>query len=713
MKKLFFLLAELAGTLFILAGLLGTEPFACTAYAWDGEEEAWMEEARGALQELVQERDILAVVYLGDQCPVWAEPSDGGALVALLSSGQTVQILDAVLDEDYRAWAGIGFYYEGAECFGYIPRDRLACSDEVFLRWEEEYQMNLLGEVAGYAAEDGSGLFTGDIQQFPESYQPALLALKQAHPGWIFVALDTGLDFDTVIANEMGNKSLVHKSLGDYMKNGAYDDGNWYYATEGALRFYMDPRNGLTETAVFQFEQLTYNETYHTEAAVETFLQNTFMNGSRNAPGTDMTFSHIFWAIGAEENRQVSPFHLAARVYQEQGQGNSPLISGNRPGYEGYYNYFNVGASGTTTEEVIENGLIYARDHGWEGAYYSILGGADVISANYIRKGQDTIYLQKFNVNPFGGIDGGHALYTHQYMQNISAPTSEGSSVRKLYAQADSLENTFVFKIPVYENMPEAASPKPTARDILLQVPEGYETSRVWLDGVEYPATRQGGHYLVTAQDTAAKSAVVYRYNEKNVPKGMYVWTLGYGDSRYTAQPQPGLEDLLTYHGFSIRITGQSGIRFKTGIDKALRKQLLSEGVDGYRLKEYGTLIMNNANRADYPMIKGGAKVKSGLSYGINGEGSKVDKVYETVDGRYRFTSVLIGMPPSAYKTEYAFRGYAVLEKEGQQTVIYGPAVAKSIYSLAGQVLEAGIYEEDSGEDLFLKQLIADAENVN
>lgn len=58
----------------------------------------------------------------------------------------------------------------------------------------------------------------------------------------------------------------------------------------------------------------------------------------------------------------------------------------------------------------------------------------------------------------------------------------------------------------------------------------------------------------------------------------------------------------------SIRITGKAGIRFKTGISTDLRAQLLGNGVNGYHLKEYGTLVMNNANRTSYPMIKGGEK---------------------------------------------------------------------------------------------------------
>lgn len=81
-----------------------------------------------------------------------------------------------------------------------------------------------------------------------------------------------------------------------------------------------------------------------------------------------------------------------------------------------------------------------------------------------------------------------------------------------------------------------------------------------------------------------------------------------YRNNAYVATEQPELTDLLTYHGFSIRITGKAGIRFKTGISTDLRARLLNGGVNGYSLKEYGTLVMNNANRASYPMIKGGEK---------------------------------------------------------------------------------------------------------
>ena len=91
------------------------------------------------------------------------------------------------------------------------------------------------------------------------------------------------------------------------------------------------------------------------------------------------------------------------------------------------------------------------------------MGGAEFISKSYILRGQDTLYLQKFDVD--SSYDG---LYWHQYMQNICAPSSEGSNIRKLYAEAGALDNQFVFRIPVYNNMPET----PTAIPVLYRIPD-------------------------------------------------------------------------------------------------------------------------------------------------------------------------------------------------------------------------------------------------
>ena len=699
-RKLAFL-----GAILLAAFIFTYEGNTYQTHALDEEDEAWIGEAREALQNIVEEREVMALVYLCDDLTIRTEADAGSTKVVTVPSGQMVDIIDVTVDESYQVWEKVSAEVSGTVYEGYIPRDNLACSDERFLEWEELYGMNP-GAAVMLAEENATGNYA-DIEQFPESYQPALIELKKQHPNWTFVRQNTELDFQTAVNNELqGGKSLVYKSYGDYCKEGQHSP-NWYFASEDVLKLYMDPRNSLHENAIFQFEQLTYNASYHTEAAVESFLNNTFMNNSKNAPGTVMTFSKIIWSIGAEDVRQVSPFHLAARILQEQGEGTSPLISGTYPGYEGYYNYFNIGASGSTNEQVIVNGLNYAKNSNWNSAYYSILGGAEIISANYIKKGQDTLYLQKFNVSPTAS----NPVYTHQYMQNISAPTTEALSIKKLYESAGALENTFVFKIPVYENMPASPCPMPTSStNVVLQVPSGYDAATIYVDGVAYTPQVRNNRRIVTLSDGNAQAAVVYRYNANGAPIGMYVWTLEYRNNAYVATEQPELTDLLTYHGFSIRITGKAGIRFKTGISTDLRARLLNGGVNGYYLKEYGTLVMNNANRASYPMIKGGEKVISGPAYGIAADGTRQDSIYETVSGRYRYTSVLVGLPANQYKVEYAFRGYIILNKDGRDITIYGPVQARSIYALAELVLDMGTYQPGSAADTFLRKLISDAQ---
>lgn len=699
-RKLAFL-----GAILLAAFIFTYEGNTYQTHALDEEDEAWIGEAREALQNIVEEREVMALVYLCDDLTIRTEADAGSTKVVTVPSGQMVDIIDVTVDESYQVWEKVSAEVSGTVYEGYIPRDNLACSDERFLEWEELYGMNP-GAAVMLAEENATGNYA-DIEQFPESYQPALIELKKQHPNWTFVRQNTELDFQTAVNNELqGGKSLVYKSYGDYCKEGQHSP-NWYFASEDVLKLYMDPRNSLHENAIFQFEQLTYNASYHTEAAVESFLNNTFMNNSKNAPGTVMTFSKIIWSIGAEDVRQVSPFHLAARILQEQGEGTSPLISGTYPGYEGYYNYFNIGASGSTNEQVIVNGLNYAKNSNWNSAYYSILGGAEIISANYIKKGQDTLYLQKFNVSPTAS----NPIYTHQYMQNISAPTTEALSIKKLYESAGALENTFVFKIPVYENMPASPCPMPTSStNVVLQVPSGYDAATIYVDGVAYTPQVRNNRRIVTLSDGNAQAAVVYRYNANGAPIGMYVWTLEYRNNAYVATEQPELTDLLTYHGFSIRITGKAGIRFKTGISTDLRARLLNGGVNGYYLKEYGTLVMNNANRASYPMIKGGEKVISGPAYGIAADGTRQDSIYETVSGRYRYTSVLVGLPANQYKVEYAFRGYIILNKDGRDITIYGPVQARSIYALAELVLDMGTYQPGSAADTFLRKLISDAQ---
>ncbi|MGN0161658.1 MAG: N-acetylglucosaminidase [Lachnospiraceae bacterium] len=663
-----------------------------------------LREAQTALGEIVSHKNVMALVYLADNYEVRREPSPDSESIVTVHSGQQVLIQDVYLDSSYNVWEKVQFTYLDQSYEGYIERANLACSDQDFLNWEMQYSMNssYLIPQPMLLAEGRASVTYADVEQFPESYREALRTLKEAHPNWTFVKMNTNLSWPVVVENELyADRSLVPASFDDSMKRGSYNS-SWALASQKALEYYLDPRNWLNESYIFQFEQLTYNESYHKEAAVQNFLNNTFMKG--NMPGTSQSYANAFWQIG--RSLGVSPFHLACRVYQEQGAGTSPLISGTYAGYEGYYNYFNIEASGKTNQQIYETGLAAAKKYGWDTVYKSLEGGAKIISTNYILAGQDTLYLQKFDVD-----DSAKGLYWHQYMQNICAPSSEGMNIRKLYQEAGSLENTFVFKIPVYNDMPNEAVAKPVDDyNVIVVPPEGYTGTEIYLDGVAYQGTKSGVNLCVTAKDKEAKTAVMYKYNDKNVPVGMYVWELTYKNGQYNVKAVPQLQDLLTYHGFSIRITGKAGIRFKTGISTDLRSKLMTDGVEGYTVKEYGTLVMNYANISTYPLVKGSAMAVQGLAYGVGEDGKKINNIFEKVDGRSRYTSVLVGLPVERYKTEYAFRGYIILTKDNVDYTFYGPVVARSIYNISNQLISSGQYAEGSEVDTFLKKLISDAD---
>lgn len=393
---------------------------------------------------IAEEKDILALVYLTDNYDVRKEASLSSDVIASVMSGQSVQILGVAFTAD-GVFSQVGFYQGDVYYEGYIERVYLASSDEDLLNWEEENFPESTDEILRAANN-------ADISAFPDSYKAGLTALKSRHPNWTFVRMNTGLDFNTVIKNEIGERSLVEYTSPESWKNGKYSSA-WYYASEGILKYYIDPRNFLNEQDIFQFELLTYNATYHTKDAVQHILDSTFMSGQ--IPGSDKSYSQAFYEIGS--SLKVSPFHLACRVYQEQGKGTSALISGTFAGYENLYNYFNIGASGNTDYKVITSGLERARKEGWDTRYKSLSGGARLISEGYILRGQDTLYLQKYDVDA-----GANGLYWHQYMQNIEAACSEGRNIRRAYTQAGSLDNTFVFKIPVYNNMPASACPQPS-----------------------------------------------------------------------------------------------------------------------------------------------------------------------------------------------------------------------------------------------------------
>jgi beta-N-acetylglucosaminidase len=295
---------------------------------------------------------------------------------------------------------------------------------------------------------------------FPESYISALCALHEKYPSWEFEAVITGIDWNTAVTKESANgKNLVENTVDDAWKStetGAYDwntntwtiydSGRWVAAHPGYIAYCMDPRNFLDENSIFMFENLSYSSSQNL-AGVQAVLKDSFMAGDfTDVDGTKYNYAQTFLTIGQDVG--ASPYYLASRVRLEQGTGTSSMISGTYSGFEGYFNYFNYGAYGSTSEAALQSGLTTAKKQGWNSRYKSLSGGAKLIAANYINAGQNTIYFQKFNVVNKAN------LYSHQYMANVTAAITEGRKMAAGYADKN---QSFVFRIPVYNNMPDAA----------------------------------------------------------------------------------------------------------------------------------------------------------------------------------------------------------------------------------------------------------------
>ena len=266
---------------------------------------------------------------------------------------------------------------------------------------------------------------------------------------------------------------------------------------------------------------------------------------------------------------------------------------------------------------------------------------------------------------------------------------------------------------------PPVTEPEVGNGNVVLALPSGYDSSaKIYIDGVEAASTawqNDEARRLVAINGivqpgTTAKTAAAYQYNASGIPTGMYVWRLSYNGSCYTATEVPEFENLFSYHGFSVRYTGNTGLRCTFGIDTAKKSQLISgSGLAGYRITEMGTLIMRPDLHAQYPMVYGSNKLGGGKTYGIiNGKFS--DKVIRRVNGRDQFANVLTKLPPERYNTSYIFRAYAVMEKDGSSVVIYGPEMSRSMYTVCKQILNRGDFKPGTSGYKFLKNIVDSVE---
>jgi beta-N-acetylglucosaminidase len=473
-----------------------------------------------------------AIVAGSNLVNVRSDAGTGYDKVAQLVRYQPVTILSEKSAANGVVWYKIRFSLDGVEQEGYIHSTYIMETREL----EEGDQEDLA--------------FEEEIALFPESYKPVLRSLHKIFPNWTFEPVLTGISWSQLVeAESVLTRNLVPDSSAfswKSVRDGDYDwesdtwiahDTGWVGASKEAIAYYLDPRNFLAaDSRITQFETLAYAEGLQNETGLAAILNGSFMGNS----------TYYAYFLEAAKQAGVSPYLLASRCLQEVGKEGSSTTTGTYFGYEGYYNFFNIGASPNADGTgAVENAMKYAVQMGWDSPEKSIIGGACILGADYIAKGQNTFYFQKFNVvNPDGG------LFSHQYMQNLSAASTEGASLQKTYTDWENA--SILYRIPVYEDMPEEAAPLPvgltnnyrklSSLTVNGEEPEGFQPEKAY-----YEVTVPAG-ILEISGSCSMKSASVA------LPKTVCL-TTGTYEKQVVVTAQDG-----TQQSYLLHITAEEGL---------------------------------------------------------------------------------------------------------------------------------------------------------
>ena len=287
------------------------------------------------------------------------------------------------------------------------------------------------------------------IDAFPESYKKILSNLVQetGHTNWKFKPFYTDIDWAELTDGSNENKCLrntIYKTNGSWICScGRQGDVGYYCASAKIVNYYLDPRNFLTETTIFQFLDLS-NSTKFSVADIEKAVKGTYLAGSVNGK------SYAQMIYEAAEASGQSALSIVVKIFQELGRGTSlpEMIAGKNETYPNTYNFFNYGATDGVGNRL--RGLKFAKDSGWDKNEKALIEGAKLISNSYVKAGQNTKYTFKFDIIN----DSATGLYSHQYMTNIQDPNNQAKMLYDEYLNNNWLNQDLTFIIPVYKNMP-------------------------------------------------------------------------------------------------------------------------------------------------------------------------------------------------------------------------------------------------------------------
>ena len=323
-------------------------------------------------------------------------------------------------------------------------------------------ESNATTTVTQTTSTDISGISNSDYPGVKSMIQ----ALQKAHPNWTFKVLYTGLDWSDVISAEAETSHDFSKPKSLTSLTGwacstcgltGYSGSGWYHASKSAIKYMMDPRNSLYDSDIFQFLELSYDSsTTYSKSAIKEMLEDTFLDDGN----LDTYVSQIMTSC---KTYDVNPYYIVAKIIQEQGTSGGSTwkmksTSNGKTTY--YYNIFNIGASGSTSSEILANALSKAKSEGWTSIKLCLAGGIKWIANGYINIGQDTLYFEKYNVV---NTTSGESYYTHQYAQDIKYAQNQGEKILDILESIDAVDGSYTFIIPLYENMPSSACSRPSS----------------------------------------------------------------------------------------------------------------------------------------------------------------------------------------------------------------------------------------------------------
>ena len=446
-----------------------------------------------------------------------------GNIVAQLDTGYPIEVLEEVNADDGFKWYRIKFSKNDKEKEGYVRSDLVTIVN------------------TNYNTQSSDADFEEQIKEFPDDYKAQLRALHEKYPNWQFEAVKTGLEWSDVVKNEskVGRNLVAKTSIASWKSTEpqaynwasntwyGFDGGSWAAASTELIQYYLDPRNFLDDSGIFQFETLEFKD-YQNVDGVKNALAGTFMAGDySDTDGETRSYASTFFEAG--QNYGINPYHLASRAVQEQGVlGRSQSIAGNVSGLENLFNYFNIGAFAANGNSATINGLYYAAGadenylRPWNSRYKSINGSAKYIADKYVSVGQNTLYFQKFNV-----VNSKNGIYSHQYMSNIVAASYESARLKKAYSD---LNTKLIFRIPVYNNMPSAKCVKPTSDSN----PNTY-LSKLWVDGYSFTtefSSVNSTYYLTVGSDVESVNIGAEAVSSSSSVGGTGTYTLNSGENK-------------------------------------------------------------------------------------------------------------------------------------------------------------------------------------